>query len=338
MASGQERALRRRIRSVQSTKKITRAMELIAASRIVKAQQRVAAARPYSEQITEVMKTVAGAGGGTTHPLLEEREQVKAVGYVVIAADRGLAGAYNANVLRRGERIMGANQRVGKQSAVVTSGRKALAYFRYRGFNIVESYTGYAEQPSYEDARRLGQAVMTRYEAGEIDQVELIYTRFLSIGTQKVQVTRLLPMEREEIEAAARGGGDGHSAAGGPQAQYEIEPDPDTILEELLPRYVEARIFAALLDAAASEQAARQRAMKAATDNAEELIDKLSVIANKLRQASITTEIMEIVGGAEALRQAASGGKMDLLPDTVVSRDIFRDVLDPLLDRSGVRR
>jgi F-type H+-transporting ATPase subunit gamma len=334
MASGKERALRRRIRSVQSTKKITRAMELIAASRIVKAQQRVAAARPYSDQITEVMKTVAGAGAGMKHPLLQERENIGTVGYVVIGADRGLAGAYNANVLRRAERTMKANERDGKTTAVVTSGRKALGYFRYRGYNIVESYTGYAEQPTYEDARKLGQAVMTRYEEGEIDQVELIYTRFLSVGTQRVQVTRLLPLEKEEIEEAARGGEDGKS---GVQALYEIEPDPDTILEELLPRYIEARIFAALLDAAASEQAARQRAMKAATDNAEELIDNLSVVANKLRQASITTEIMEIVSGAEALRQAASGGKMDLLPDTVVSRDVFRDVLDPLLDRSGVR-
>ena len=332
MASGQERALRRRIRSVQSTKKITRAMELIAASRIVKAQQRVAAARPYSEQITEVMKTLAGSGAGMRHPLLEEREQVKTVGYVVISADRGLAGAYNANVLRRAERHMRAVQNEGKSTVLVTSGTKALGYFRYRGYKIEEGYTGYAEVPAYEDARRLGQAVVSRYEKGEIDRVELVYTRFLSIGTQRVVVTRLLPMERDEVEDAQKGGHDG------PQAQYEIEPDPDTILEELLPRYVEARIFAALLDAAASEQAARQRAMKAATDNAEELIDKLSVEANKLRQASITTEIMEIVGGAEALRQAATGGKIDLLPDTLVSRDVLRDKLDPMLDRSGARR
>jgi len=334
MASGQERALRRRIRSVQSTKKITRAMELIAASRIVKAQQRVAAARPYSEQITEVMKTLAGSGAGMRHPLLEEREQVKTVGYVVISADRGLAGAYNANVLRRAERHMRAVQNEGKDTILVTSGTKALGYFRYRGYTIEEGYTGYAEVPAYEDARRLGQAVVPRYEKGEIDRVELVYTRFLSMGTQRVVVTRLLPMERDEVEEA-RGDRERHD---GPQAQYEIEPDPDTILEELLPRYVEARIFAALLDAAASEQAARQRAMKAATDNAEELIDKLSVVANKLRQASITTEIMEIVGGAEALRQAATGGRIDLLPDSLVSRDILRDRLDPMLNRSGARR
>ncbi len=332
MASGQERALRRRIRSVQSTKKITRAMELIAASRIVKAQQRVAAARPYSEQITEVMRTLAGAGAGSSHLLLKERESVSSVAFVVISADRGLAGAYNSNVLRRAEREIRAAQAQGMSTMVVTSGVKALGYFRYRGYELAASFTGHAEVPRYENARRLGEAVVSRYEKGEIDRVELIYTRFLSLGTQRVVVTRLLPLEREQVADAAG------SAHDGPQAQYEIEPDGDTILTELLPRYVEARIFAALLDAAASEQAARQRAMKAATDNAEELISKLSVVANKLRQAAITTEIMEIVGGSEALRQAASGGKIDLLPDTLVSRDVLRDTLDHMLDRTGVRR
>jgi F-type H+-transporting ATPase subunit gamma len=214
----------------------------------------------------------------------------------------------------------------GQEVALFTSGKKAEGYFRYRDYQIEEAYSGYAETPSYEDARRLGQAAVSRYEEGEIDQVELVYTRFLSVGLQRVSVTRLLPMEREEIEQMAR-------SQDGPQALYEMEPEPDTILEELLPRYVEARIFAALLDAAASEQAARQRAMKAATDNAEELTKELNIEANKLRQATITTEIMEIVGGAEALRQAG-GGERDLLPDNLVSRDVLSDLLDPL----GVRR
>jgi F-type H+-transporting ATPase subunit gamma len=271
-------------------------MELIAASRIVKAQQRVAAARPYSEQITEVMRTLA-ASGRLNHPLLQEREEVGKIGYVVIAADRGLAGAYNVTVLRRAERAIQAVRRDGADVALFTSGKKAENYFRYRDYRIEEAYSGYAEQPSYEDARRLGQAAVSQYEEGDIDQVELVYTRFLSVGLQRVTVTRLLPLEREQVEEMA----ESHD---GPQALYEMEPEPDTILEELLPRYVEARIFAALLDAAASEQAARQRAMKAATDNAEELTKKLNIEANKLRQASITTEIMEIVGGAEALRQA----------------------------------
>jgi F-type H+-transporting ATPase subunit gamma len=323
--SGQERAIRRRIRSVQSTKKITRAMELIAASRIVKAQQRVAAARPYSEQITEVMRTL-GASGRLNHPLLQEREEVGKIGYVVIAADRGLAGAYNVTVLRRAERAIQAVRRDGADVALFTSGKKAENYFRYRDYRIEEAYSGYAEQPSYEDARRLGQAAVSQYEEGDIDQVELVYTRFLSVGLQRVTVTRLLPLGREQVEEMA----ESHD---GPQALYEMEPEPDTILEELLPRYVEARIFAALLDAAASEQAARQRAMKAATDNAEELTKKLNIEANKLRQASITTEIMEIVGGAEALRQS-SDGQRDLLPDNLVSRDVLTDYLDPL----GVRR
>ena len=325
MPSGQERVIRRRIKSVQSTKKITRAMELIAASRIVKAQERVAAARPYSEQITDVMRTLA-ASGRLDHPLLQEREDVGKIGYIVIAADRGLAGAYNVTVLRRAERAIHDVRREGAEVALFTSGKKAENYFRYRSYRIEEAYSGYAEQPTYEDARRLGQAAVSRYEEGEIDQVELVYTRFLSVGLQRVTVTRLLPLKRDEIEQMSR-------SQDGPQALYEMEPEPDTILEELLPRYVEARIFAALLDAAASEQAARQRAMKAATDNAEELTKKLNIEANKLRQATITTEIMEIVGGAEALRQAA-GGERDLLPDNIVSRDVLPDFLDPL----GARR
>jgi F-type H+-transporting ATPase subunit gamma len=293
-------------------------MELIAASRIVKAQERVAAARPYSDQITEVMRALATSGAGTDHPLLEERDEINTVGFVVIAADRGLAGAYNTQVIRTAERRIKAVQGEGKDYGLVISGGKPLGYFRYRGYRIDDAFSGYTEQPSYEDARRIADAVVPRYQEGELDEVHLVYTRFFSVGSQKVVVTQLLPLERGEIE---------DRASEGPQAVYEMEPEVDRILEELLPRYVEARIFAALLDAAASEHAARQRAMKAATDNAEELIKTLSVDANKLRQASVTTEIMEIVGGAEALRQAR-GGKEDLLPDTVLSRDIFQDRLD----------
>ncbi len=323
MASGQERKLRRRIKSVQSTKKITRAMELIAASRIVKAQQRVAAARPYSEQITEVMRALAASGAAMNHPLLEDRDEINRVGFIVIAAERGLAGAYNSQVIRTAERGLRGVQDEGKDYGLITSGKKAEGYFRYRGYRIDDAFSGYTEQPSYEDARRIAEAVVGPYEEGELDQVKLVYTRFLSVGSQKVVTSQLLPVERGEIEDLA---------AEGPHALYEMEPEPDRILEELLPRYVEALIFAALLDAAASEHAARQRAMKSATDNAEDLIKTLSVEANKLRQAGITTEIMDIVGGAEALRQAAAG-RVDYLPDTVLSRDIFRDYLD----RSGAR-
>jgi F-type H+-transporting ATPase subunit gamma len=333
MASGQERVLRRRIKSIQSTKKITRAMELIAASRIVKAQQRVAAARPYSEQITAVMGNLAAGGAGLDHPLLQERDPVKKVGFIIISADRGLAGAYNSTVIRTGERALLAHQAEGRGYELTLSGKKAEGYFRYRDYRIGEAFSGYAEVPSYEDARRVAQAAMERYERGSdeeggTDQVELIYTRFLSMGTQKVVNVRLLPLEREAIEDAAAAGGDG------PQSAYEFEPEPGQILERLLPRYVEGRVFAAMLDAAASEQAARQRAMKAATDNAEELSKNLATVANKLRQAGITTEIMEIVGGAEALRLAKTGGKVEYFPETVLSRDILVDHLD----RSGAYR
>ncbi len=327
MASGQERKLRRRIRSVESTKKITKAMEMIAASRVVKAQQRVAAARPYSEQITEVIRNLAAGGAGLDHPLLKARENVETVGFVVISADRGLAGGYNSGVIRACERAIKDEQRQGRKYNLITSGRKAEGYFRYRGYAIADTFSGFSEQPSYEDARRVAEPMMHRYQEGEVDQVELTYTRFLSMGSQKVVTSRLLPLERKAIEDMAAGGD-------GPQADYEFEPEPNEILERLLPRYVEARVFAAMLDASASEQAARQRAMKAATDNAEELIKNLSIVANKVRQAGITTEIMEIVGGAEALRQAKSEGRPDYFPDTVLSRDILLD----RLDKSGAYR
>jgi len=297
MASGQERILRRRIRSVQSTKKITRAMELIAASRIVKAQQRVAAARPYSEQITEVIRNLAAAGAGLDHPMLRKPETVRNVGLVVISADRGLAGAYNASVIRVAERAILQRRREGQETALVIAGRKANSYFRYRGYAIDEAHSGFSEKPSYEDAREVTRRLIERYEDGEIDVVEIVYTRFFSAGSQRVARTQLLPLDTGPITERRE--------EGGPQAVYEFEPSPEGILELLLPRYVEARFFAAMLDAAASEQAARQRAMKSATDNAEELTRVLGIQANKLRQGGITTEIMEIVGGAEALRPPA---------------------------------
>ncbi len=297
MASGQERVLRRRIRSVQSTKKITRAMELIAASRIVKAQQRVAAARPYSEQITEVIRNLAAAGAGLDHPMLRKPKAVRNVALVVISADRGLAGAYNASVIRVAERAILQRRREGQETALVIAGRKANSYFRYRGYPIDEAHSGFSEQPSYEDAREVTRRLIKRYEDGEIDVVEIVYTRFFSAGSQRVARTQLLPLDTGPITERRE--------EGGPQAVYEFEPSPEGILELLLPRYVEARVFAAMLDAAASEQAARQRAMKSATDNAEELTRVLGIQANKLRQGGITTEIMEIVGGAEALRPPA---------------------------------
>jgi len=327
VASGQERILRRRIRSVQSTKKITRAMELIAATRVIKAQARAAAARPYSEQITAVIQDLAAAGAGRDQPLLRSVESVRKVALIVITSDRGMAGAYNAQIIRAAERELNAIRTEGADYSLILVGKKAAGYFKFRNYRIDASFTGMSDSPRYEHAREVGSVAREMFESGEVDLVQLVYTRFLSLGSQRAVVRRFMP-----LQAVAA---DDHD---GPQADYEYEPTPDEILGQLLPRYVEARVFAAMLDAAASEHAARQRAMKAATDNAEELITKLSVVANKLRQANITTEIMEIVGGAEALRQAASGGEVDLLPDTLVSRDIFRDRLDPMLDRTGARR
>ena len=297
MAGGQERILRGRIRSVQATKKITRAMELIAASRIVKAQQRVAAAEPYSESITDVVKDLAAAGGSSQSLLLASRPEVRTTAYVVITADRGLCGGYNAGVQRAAEGEIKAGVVRGSDYSVVTVGRKGQGYFRFRGYKIAQSFGGFSDSPSYADAKAIGEFVVDAYLRGEFDRVELVYTRFISAGSQEVVQRPLVPLDRQVIE-----GGDGKTLdAGGTPADYEFEPDPTTILDSLLPRYVEARIYAALLNAAASEHAFRQRAMKSATDNAEELIKNLSRIMNRARQDSITTEIMEIVGGAEAL-------------------------------------
>lgn len=293
MAGGQERILRGRIRSVQATKKITRAMELIAASRIVKAQQRVVAAVPYSDLITEVVRDLSAAGAGADAPLLAGRSEVKNVCYVVLSADRGLCGGYNAGVLRATEGEIKADALKGRGHTVVAIGRKAESYFRFRGYNIAQSFAGFTDNPSYAIAKEIGEYVTGLYESGQVDRVELVYTRFITAGSQEVVQRPLVPLEHEVAE-----GGDAKDATG---HDYEFEPSPDTILETLLPRYVEARVYAALLNAAASEHAFRQRAMKSATDNAEELIKNLSRIMNRARQDSITTEIMEIVGGAEAM-------------------------------------
>ena len=302
MAGGQERILRGRIRSVQATKKITRAMELIAASRIVKAQQRVQAAVPYSEQITNVVKDLAAAGGGSSSPMLAGRDVVKKVCYVVIAADRGLCGGYNAGVQRAAEGEIKADLLAGRDYTIVAVGRKPDNYFRFRGYKRAASFGGFSDSPTYENARDIGKLVVGLFTDGEVDRVELVYTRFISTGSQEVVLRPLVPLDSTTVA-----GGDGkadiapHADGTGATGDYEFEPDPTTILDTLLPRYVEARIYAALLNAAASEYAFKQRAMKSATDNAEELIKNLARIMNRARQDSITTEIMEIVSGAEAL-------------------------------------
>ncbi len=313
MAGGKERVLRRRIKSVQSTKKITRALELSAATRVAKAQQRVQAARPYSEQITSVIQHMAEAGGVGDHPLLRPADDVRKVAYVVITGDRGLAGAYNTNVIRAAEREMQARRTEGKDYSLVICGKKGLSYFRFRGFRIDAEFTGMSDTPTYEDARRVAERVSELFESGDVQEVVLVYTRFLSVATQRVTVRQFMPLTGVGAE----------ETSSGPSADYEFEPGPAEILGRLLPRYVEARLFAAMLDAAASEHAARQRAMKSATDNADELITKLSRVMNRARQDSITTEIMEIVGGAEALRAAQSGGGDLLIDHALMSADML---------------
>ncbi len=310
MPGGAERVLRRRIGAVKNTKKITRAMELIAATRVARAQQRARAARPYAEQLTGVIENLAAAGADVDHPLLRQAESVERVAFVVCAGDRGLAGAYNASVIRSAEREIQALRAEGGDYRLIAVGKKVTDYFRFRGFEIDSTFAGFTDNPTYDDARNVARRVRELFDSGEVDQVELLYTEFVSMGTQRAVVRRFLPLESTEV-MAAQGGGDAEALAG-----FSFEPSPEGVLEDLLPRYVEARLFAALLDAAASEHASRQRAMKAATDNAEDLIVKLAREMNRARQASITTEIMEIVGGAEAL---GSGKDKDLPTELVLS-------------------
>ncbi len=295
MAGGEERILRGRIAAMQNTKKITRAMELIAASRIVKAQQRVQAAVPYSEQITEVVRDLAAAGASFDSPLLQDRPEVKNTCYVVITADRGLCGGYNAGVQRAAEGEIKADVLAGKGYEIIPVGKKAESYFRFREYELGKAFQGFSDAPSYDDAKAIGLHVVELFASGHVDKVELVYTRFITAGSQEVVLRPLVPLSADIVE-----GRSGRTTPAAP-ADYEFEPDPTTILDTLLPRYVEARVYAALLNAAASEHAFRQRAMKSATDNAEDLIRTLSITMNRARQASITTEIMEIVGGAEAL-------------------------------------
>lgn len=309
MPGAQERVLRQRIAATQNTKKITRAMELIAATRVVKAQMAANEARPYSEQITSVIANLAAGGVEVSHPLLRQAEDVRKVGVVVMAGDRGLAGAYNSTVIRAAEAVIRKAKEEGKGYSLVTIGRKAKAYFEFRNYRIDASFEGFTDKPSYENAREVA-AKVTELFAGDVDVIELAYTQFVSMGTQTAVVRRFLPLEPA---AAAT-----ENADSGPSAQVEFEPSPAAVLESLLPRYVESRLFAALLDAAASEHANRQRAMKAATDNAQELIVKLQRKMNQARQDAITTEISEIVGGANALNDDAIDPE-DLLLDRLDS-------------------
>ena len=290
MASAEVRQIRRRIKSVQATMKITRAFELIAASRIVRAQQRVRESLPYIHKLTEVIRNVGAAGGGTSHVLLEQRE-VRTVGVLAITSDRGLAGAYNTNVLRAAESRLLELRRDGVEHRLYVVGKKAQGYFRFRGYHVRRAFLGVTDRPGYGDARAVANHILDEYASGEIDQLDVVYNRFQSALNQVTERVEMLPVRPPEDRDAE-----------GPPVSYEFEPSPEEILDRILPRYVEAGVFGMLLEASAGEHAARQRAMKAATDNAHDLVKLYTRQANQARQAEITTEISEIVGGAEALR------------------------------------
>ncbi len=290
------RVVRRRIKSVQSTMKITRAMELIAASRILKAQQRVEQARPYAVQLTSAMEDVARQTGSLVHPLLEAREQPKAAGVLVVTSDRGLAGSYNSNVLRLAEDTIDRVKGRGLEAVVYLAGKKGVGYFRFRQVPVEASWQGFSEVPPYDKAEVIGRRLIDDFANERIDELFCVYTDFRSAFTLRATEKRFLPIAREEVVGTVKGQ---------PHAEYLFEPGPQEILDELLPQYVITKVYAALLESSASENAARRRAMKAATENAEDLIKVLTRQANQARQTEITTEIMEIVGGAEALGKAS---------------------------------
>lgn len=298
------REYRARIRSTESMKKITRAMELIAASRIIKAQQRAQSAAPYARELTRAVSAVA-TYSNVDHPLTTEPEDPKRAAVLIVTSDRGLAGAYSSSVLKEAERLAEKIRGEGKEVSTYICGRKGEAYYKFRGRPVVQSWTGFSDQPSYDAAREIGETLIAAFldEDGEhaVDEVHLVYTRFRSMLTQEPTAVRLLPLEVVE--------GEERPEASEVLPLYEFEPSAEAVLDNLLPQYVQSRIFFALLQAAASELAARQKAMKSATDNADELIKKYTRIANQARQAGITQEISEIVGGVNALADAQAGSE-----------------------------
>jgi F-type H+-transporting ATPase subunit gamma len=326
--AAQIRVLRRRIRSTQSIKKITRAMELIATSRIMKARARVDASRPYAEQITAVLSELASSSA-LDHPLLVERENPKRAAVLVVTSDRGQCGGYNVNVLKEAEQLQQLLREQGKEPVLYVIGRKGVSYYRFRRRKIEQSWTGFSEQPTYGHAAEAARTLVAAFMAGSdddgegpgedgvhgVDELHLVYTQFKNMVTQTPQARRMAPLEVEyEADPVGAPGGEieerreqaAQAASGEVRPLYEFEPSPDTLFDALLPKYIGARLFAAMLESAASESAARQRAMKAATDNANELIRTLTLEANQARQAQITQEISEIVGGADALVSAGS--------------------------------
>ena len=296
------RQLRGRIRSAGSIKKITKAQEMIATSRIGKAQSRLQAARPYATEITRMLTTL-GNEAALDHPLLVERPEPKRAGVLVVSSDRGLCGAYNSSVYRRSEELFSLLREEGKTPVLYTIGRKAESHFAFRNWDITESWTGFSEQPQYENAAEVAETLVNAFMAGvedrepddtaAVDELHIVYTEFKTMMSQAAEERRMAPMEIEYVGERT-----------GLRTLYSFEPDATTLFESLLPRYLTTRVYVALLESAASELSARQRAMKSATDNAEDLIKDLTLEANRQRQAEITQEISEIVGGANALAEA----------------------------------
>ena len=290
------RDLKKRIESVKSTRQITRTMEMVATAKIKKAQARIEAARPYALKMMEVLGNVARYVQGASHPLLEVHEKRERVAIIVITSDRGLCGGFNANVLRLMESLVTEEQSGGAEVDLVSVGKKAAGYLRYRGIEPLATYTDISDKPTFDDAKDIASRVIVRYEKDELDAVFVIFNRFRSVADQKAEVHQLLPVERRVMEESEE--------ALDVTPEYVFEPDAESVLEHLLPTYVETLIYRALMESAASEHAARRTAMKAATDNASEMIITLTRSYNRARQAAITNEIAEIVGGAAALEDA----------------------------------
>jgi F-type H+-transporting ATPase subunit gamma len=295
----QLRAVRRRIRSIQSTAKITRAQELIASSRIIKAQQRLHAAAPYARELTRAVEAVVSRSEQIDHPLTRPVLNPTRAAVVILTSDRGFCGGYNANVLREAQSLRGLLREQGVQEVSFVAGRKGISWHRFRDRAMAAEWSGFSDTPRQQNAAEITQALLEAYERpteeGGVDEIHVVYTEFVSMLTQQPAVHRLLPLEVVETD---------EPPPGGALPIYDFEPSPEDVLNSLLPWYVESRLFHALLDSAASKIAARRRAMKSATDNANELIEQLSREANKARQAEITQEISEIVGGANALADA----------------------------------
>ena len=295
----QLRAVRRRIRSVQSTAKITRAQELIASSRIIKAQQRLHAAQPYAREITQAVEAVVARSANVDHPLTRPAENPSAAAVLILTSDRGFCGGFNANVLREAQSLRALLEGHGRQVIPYVAGRKGIVWHRFRNRETAAQWSGFSDTPRHLNATEITSSLLEAYDRrgtpGGVDEIHVVYTEFVSMLTQRAVVRRLLPLEIEKTD---------EPPPTGPMPIYEFEPSPEDVLNALLPWYVESRLFHALLESAASEIAARRRAMKSATDNANELIEQLSREANKARQAEITQEISEIVGGANALADA----------------------------------